>query len=305
MKIRKSLLKDGGSASIKPLTASAYCATFQSMTNTNGKEFKKQSNTTTKIPPSIFAEIVQTRSCPETIAALLNEAEATHSSLPKHWNAKRVYPFWKTCKTCSKPFPCHTKEQATRNLNCPTCVTETVGKWNKGRVKPMTERKGRMVVCPNCGKETWKPDAWLKKSKQAFCSRHCRAVAVTGPILVANKFNRTGMKFPGTGLKGANNPAWKGGVTYFKRKGKYANQAIKYVRCPKEFSTMARKDGYVMEHRLKVAKAIGRPLTRTECVHHVNHDATDNRLENLELFASNRDHKLFEHHGSPDPIWRM
>ena len=66
---------------------------------------------------------------------------------------------------------------------------------------------------------------------------------------------------------------------------------------------MSRKDGYVMEHRLVVAKAIGRPLLRTEIVHHVNHKPGDNRLENLYLFASNRDHQLFEAHGTPLPIW--
>ena len=106
------------------------------------------------------------------------------------------------------------------------------------------------------------------------------------------------------GSKGAKNPAWKGGVTYFKRKGKYANQSIKYVRCPAEFATMARKDGYVMQHRLTVAKAMGRALTRTECVHHINHDATDNRLENLMLFATNADHKRYEHGQAIEPIWR-
>jgi hypothetical protein len=105
-------------------------------------------------------------------------------------------------------------------------------------------------------------------------------------------------------MTGPNNPAWKGGLTYFKRKGKYADQSIKYVRCPEAFRAMARKDGYVMEHRLMVAKALGRPLLRSECVHHINHDATDNRLENLMLFASNDDHKRFEHHGTPEPIWR-
>jgi len=105
-------------------------------------------------------------------------------------------------------------------------------------------------------------------------------------------------------MTGATNPAWKGGLTYFKRKGKYADQAIKYVRCPPDFLAMARKDGYVMEHRLNVAMALGRPLTRTECVHHVNHDAADNRLENLMLFATNADHKKYEHRGIPLPVWQ-
>ena len=67
---------------------------------------------------------------------------------------------------------------------------------------------------------------------------------------------------------------------------------------------MARKDGYVMEHRLIVAQALGRVLTRAETVHHMNHNPTDNRLENLALFASNQDHKMFEHHGTPLPIWQ-
>ena len=66
---------------------------------------------------------------------------------------------------------------------------------------------------------------------------------------------------------------------------------------------MARKDGYVMEHRLKVAQAIGRSLTRAQCVHHINHDATDNRLANLMLFATNADHKRFEHGAAIKPLW--
>lgn len=102
-------------------------------------------------------------------------------------------------------------------------------------------------------------------------------------------------------MTGERNPAWKGGVTYFRKHGNYA--PIKYVRCPAEYTAMARKDGYVMEHRLLVAQVLGRPLLRREVVHHENHDSTDNRLENLSLFASNQAHKLYEHHGSPAPIW--
>jgi len=59
-----------------------------------------------------------------------------------------------------------------------------------------------------------------------------------------------------------------------------------------------------MEHRLLVAQAIGRCLTRTEAVHHEDHNPSNNALSNLSLFATNKDHKLYEHHGSPLPIWR-
>ena len=39
-------------------------------------------------------------------------------------------------------------------------------------------------------------------------------------------------------------------------------------------------------------------------VHHVNHDPQDNLLGNLEVFASNQAHKLYEARGAPAPIWR-
>jgi len=91
---------------------------------------------------------------------------------------------------------------------------------------------------------------------------------------------------------GAANPAWKGGVTYWKKHGNY--KPIKYVRCPPEFLAMARKDGYIMEHRLLMAQLLGRVLTRSEVVHHKNHNPQDNRIVNLELFQSNAAHKWAE-----------
>jgi HNH endonuclease len=47
----------------------------------------------------------------------------------------------------------------------------------------------------------------------------------------------------------------------------------------------AHKDGYVAEHTRVMAELLGRPLERFEEVHHKNGLRSDNRPENLELWA--------------------
>jgi endogenous inhibitor of DNA gyrase (YacG/DUF329 family) len=164
-------------------------------------------------------------------------------------------------------------------------------------VKPLEERAGRLVACVICGKEVWRPNAWIKKSGEAFCSRQCNGVRRGAAWKEHAHKGRDGWTESSrasykTKMTGANNPAWKGGVTVFKKHGNYVG--VRYVRAPEWARPMARKDGYITEHRLQMAVMCGYLLTRAEVVNHENHDPRDNRPENLTLWPSNQTHKLYE-----------
>lgn len=201
-----------------------------------------------------------------------------------------------TCSQCGKEF---TRKTTGIHTDTPCCSKSCAAKLRNFGATPKDHlRKPDNAVCAVCGKPFHRPPSHLARVAVPVCSYHCNGIlrgaewkqhASKGRAAWTEENERSCREK----MTGPNNPAWKGGATYRQRKGRYPS-SIRYVRCPPEFASMARKDGYVMEHRLIVAQRLGRPLLRSEVVHHVNHDPTDNNPDNLQLFASNGEHKRHE-----------
>lgn len=84
--------------------------------------------------------------------------------------------------------------------------------------------------------------------------------------------------------KGKNNPNWKGGRIQTK-------EGYIWIYSPNHPACNSR--GYVKEYRLVMEKHLGRYLTGIEEIHHKNEIKEDNRIENLQLFATHGDHQKF------------
>jgi predicted RNA-binding Zn-ribbon protein involved in translation (DUF1610 family) len=129
-----------------------------------------------------------------------------------------------------------------------------IGRLNR----PASNMKFIWYACPNCGYERWVRYSYIQHNLR---SGKCKKCSV---------------------LSAENNPSWKG--------GKFADKKYGYIHVllqPDDFFfAMADKNThYVLEHRLVMAKHLGRCLQKWEIVHHKNHIKDDNRIENLKIVA--------------------
>ncbi len=122
-----------------------------------------------------------------------------------------------------------------------------------------------LITCPKC-----KNERWVHPS-------NARQETFTGLCLDCWKLTYM--------VKGERNVNWKGGRKIIKTG--YAKIRLPYTDF---FYPMVAQDGCVLEHRLVVAKALGRCLHRWEIVHHKNGYAKDdNRYpETLQLVTDDR-----------------
>jgi len=87
---------------------------------------------------------------------------------------------------------------------------------------------------------------------------------------------------PKTRRKGEEHPNWKGGIIY--------NNGYKLIKCYDVTHPNLYPGGYVYEHRHVMEQHIGRYLEKSEKVHHIDGDITNNDISNLVLCESNSEH---------------
>ncbi len=122
-----------------------------------------------------------------------------------------------------------------------------------------------LVHCIDCGKERWV--MLYKGLPTSIRCAHC-----------AGKLKRKNY--------GSAHHNWKGGVS------RCVGYKIIRLYSDDFFYPMTQKLGYVLEHRLVMAKHLGRCLQSWEIVHHKNHIRTDNRIENLQLVSDDRHRQI-------------
>jgi hypothetical protein len=115
-------------------------------------------------------------------------------------------------------------------------------------------------ACIDCGKERWVP--FIKgRAQNKYCKRCMH--------------------------RGNRNYNWKGG------KAPRPDGYIEVWVSPKDFfAPMSGRRGFTLEHRLVMARHLGRFLQSWEIVHHKNGNRADNRIENLEILKCQSDHMV-------------
>lgn len=144
-------------------------------------------------------------------------------------------------------------------------------------------------ACPKCGKARW---IQTILNQPRYPNRLCRKCVCNEPKFRLNNSIKQKLHYSKqdpTLRRGANCPNWKGG----RQKTKEGYVLIK-LQPDDFFYPMVGNNGYALEHRLVMAKSLGRNLHRWEIVHHKGirvkgkENKSDNLMDNLQLTSDDR-----------------
>lgn len=152
----------------------------------------------------------------------------------------------------------------------PSEVADTASAYDFTRQQLMAAPNGRkrLVIlrrCLGCGYESWVLVQTVRSRKTLGVCRKCKLLGRTGE----------------------RHHCWSGGIGKVTSKDGYVDVSFHEEAADALVKAMAYHDRrgrwVVREHRLVVARALGRPLLPTEQVHHIDGDRANNAIENLQL----------------------
>ena len=132
--------------------------------------------------------------------------------------------------------------------------------WSKGIQEDPSRNVKAFVQCSLCGQSRL---ATIQRSKKEFTG-HCV------PCACREKNS------------GSGHPSWKGGRLHSEGYI-YLHRSLISPAETEQFTSMFIKTGYILEHRLIIARSLGRALEKSEVVHHLHGIKDDNRLANLQV----------------------
>lgn len=192
------------------------------------------------------------------------------------------------CANCGKPVKLYQPNRKYCSRECFSTVRlaqrakRLAAQPPKRQYRPDRKNPRRIAKCPTCGEEFA-----AIRSTSTYCSIKCAADTM-GPTrsLADKECERCGQRFrPQTRkTKYCSRECYVGAANEKRRytsEGGYVN-----VFAPDEPGANPRT-GQIAEHRLVMQRHLGRAISSSETVHHINGIRSDNRIENLQLRTGN------------------